>query len=162
MGEIESALIAVGVSAGVSAAVSLFVLYIKEKHFEPSKIKHQRDIETTQKKIEVYGKLTALLGAAEEQGKENPACIQSETTHFLDHPKDDDKLKEVFQNHYSLFPFELNDLYFKFTREKKTFSTLSSDSVKKFSYTVCNLNEMQEIALNELADNKKKYDDLTS
>ena len=158
MGEIESALIA----AGVAAAVSLVVLYIKEKYFEPHKIKRQRDIETTQKKIEVYGKLTALLGSAEEQGRGHPACIQSKTTHFLDHPKDDDKLKEIFQNHYSLFPFELNDLYFKFTREQKTFSTLSSGSGKKFSYTVCNLNEMQEIVLNELVDNKKEYDDLTS
>lgn len=152
MGEIESALIA----AAVSATVSFSILFIKDKYFEPRKIKRQIELDTTQKKIEAYGKLTALLGAAEEKGKGHPACIQSETTHFLDHPQDDDKIKEIFENNYSLFPLELNDLYFTYGKEKQTFHSTSSGSGIKFSYTVCNLNEMQELAMNELVDNKEK------
>jgi len=152
LGEIESALIAVV----VSAVVSILVLWVKDKYFEPRKIKRQIKSVSIQKKIEAYGKLTALLGTAEEKGKENPACTQSNTTHFLDHPKDVDKIKEIFENNYSIFPFELNNLYFKFEKEQKTFHYTSSHSGTQISYTVCNLNEMQELAMNELVDNKEK------
>ena len=152
MGEIESALIAVV----VSVMVSISVLWVKDKYFEPRKIKRQIKSVSIQKKIEAYGKLTALLGAAEEKGKDNLACTQSNTTHFLDHPKDVDKIKEIFENNYSIFPFELNNLYFKFEKEQKTFHSTSSYSGTHISYTICNLNEMQELAMNELVDNKEK------
>ena len=148
------------IAAGVSAVVAISILLIKEKLIEPQKIKKNIHIETLEKKLEVYGRLATLIEAAEENAKGNPLCKSQNTTHVLDYPVDEEKLKDIFERSRHLLSIDLIDEYLRFVKEKKTFHSTSSSTGRQTSYTICNLSDMEECAENEFYDLKEEYNKL--
>src|SRR5690348_4224852 len=147
------------IAAGVSAAVSVGILFLKEKLLDPQKVKKNIKFEIIEKKLQVYGKLTTLIESAEENAKTNPICIDKKMTHVLNYPDEENKLKDIFETSRHLISSELIDEYMKFIKEKETYHP-SPPSGKQNSWTVCNLNEMEEGAENELHDLKEEYEKL--
>jgi len=147
------------IAAGVSAAVSVGILFLKEKLLDPQKAKKSIRFEIIEKKLQVYGKLTTLIESAEENAKTNPICANKKLPHVLNYPDEENKLKDIFETSRHLISSELIDEYLKFVKEKETYHP-SSTSERQNSWTVCNLSEMEEGAENELHDLKEEYEKL--
>lgn len=152
----DSALIA----TVISVAISLGILLVREKKFEPEKWKKNVRLEKITKKLEVYGRLNTLLESGTERIKRQKVGEGKKETHLIEIPLDLDKLQQIFEGSRYLLSDKLIQTYRNFVREDEYFSDVSSRK-KDPTVLLCDLSEMHKIAKEEFDVIKKEYEELT-
>ncbi len=122
------------------------------------------EFSTLEKQLEVYGSLVTLLQAlkhkAQRQGLNKPLSQD----HLMELPDDIYKLENIFEKKRYLLSEKLIMTYLDLVQKDSTFilHDSKSDRESKPRVMAIDLKAMQQIADEEYADLKKRYDKLVS
>ena len=180
MDEIFTVLI-VGLIVGVTP--SMFVLFLKEKKFDPEKWKKDTIWQLHAQKLEVYGQLKTLLDTGKQRMKrQNSTNQNNEDSHLLMVPEDYETLKNIFGKYRYILSHNLVELYLEFIKNDKYFSDVSSKKNKikgrvssldnkKFNVDIksgqttviyCNLKDLEKTVTDEYDALNIKYNKMIS
>jgi hypothetical protein len=152
------------IAAGVSAIVSLAVLFASNYYFQPHKFKQSLKVENLEKSLQAYGTLITILGSMQAKRERISSKLISEEkkeySHQMENPFDYKRLVEVMEKKNYLFSQELSEKWFKLLKKDVYFHIYSSLTDGR-GLLLADFRELQETAEKEYSELKTKYEQLT-
>jgi len=145
------------IAAIVSGIISIILLLIREKLFEPNKFKKSAKFSILEERLQVYGKLNSLLEAAKQRAKNAGG-----KDYVFTKPIGTNEFRETLENNHHLFSEKLSKEYFNIV-EKDTFHGLSTNKKEndRIGFFTMPLDEMYKIAKEEYSQLQKEFQEIT-